>query len=335
MSAPQLSTTYMGLDLVSPVVASAGPFNRRLDKLIEIEAAGAGAVVLPSLFAEEIEAEALAADSVLDTGDAFAEFDSAPLAGLSVSGTASTDRYVELVGDAAEALSIPVIASLNGARPGDWARYGRLLADAGADGLELNLYDVAADPALTAADVEDRHLAVIAEVREAVGGLPLALKISPYLSSLANFAPRARAAGADALVLFNRFYGPDIDLEELTVTPRLALSTRAELPLRLRWAGILAAQCPDLQIAVTGGVHGGADVVKSLIVGARVACTTSAVLDEGPGVIATMLDQLRDWLAARGYGSVDQLRGAMDAHSVDDPAAFERAQYVKVLHSWS
>lgn len=267
MSAPQLSTTYMGLDLVSPVVASAGPFNRRLDKLIEIEASGAGAVVLPSLFAEEIEAEALAADSVLDTGDAFAEFDSAPLAGLSVSGTASADRYVELVGDAAEALSIPVIASLNGARPGDWARYGRLLSDAGADGLELNLYDVAADPALTAADVEDRHLAVVAEVREAVGGLPLALKISPYLSSLANFAPRARAAGADALVLFNRFYGPDIDLEELTVTPRLVLSTRAELPLRLRWAGILAAQCPDLQIAVTGGVHGGADVVKSLIVG--------------------------------------------------------------------
>ena len=334
MSAPQLSTTYMGLDLVSPVVASAGPFNRRLDKLIEIEASGAGAVVLPSLFAEEIEAEALAADSVLDTGDAFAEFDSAPLAGLSVSGTASADRYVELVGDAAEALSIPVIASLNGARPGDWARYGRLLSDAG-DGLELNLYDVAADPALTAADVEDRHLAVVAEVREAVGGLPLALKISPYLSSLANFAPRARAAGADALVLFNRFYGPDIDLEELTVTPRLVLSTRAELPLRLRWAGILAAQCPDLQIAVTGGVHGGADVVKSLIVGARVACTTSAVLDEGPGVIATMLDRLRDWLAARGYGSVDQLRGAMDAHSVDDPAAFERAQYVKVLHTWS
>lgn len=334
MSAPQLSTTYLGLDLPSPVVASASPLNGHLDRLIGIEAAGAGAVVLPSLFAEEIEAEELAADSVLDTGDSFAEFDSAPLAELPVTGTAATDRHVELVGDASEALSIPVIASLNGNRPGEWAHYGRLLAEAGADALELNLYGVEADPARTAADVEAAALAVVTEVKEAVGELPLAVKISPYLSSLANFAPRVHEAGAAALVLFNRFYGPGIDLDELTVTPQLALSTSDELPLRLRWAAILAAQCPELQIAVTGGVHTGEDVVRSLIVGAQVACTTSAVLSEGPGVLTTMLEQTGDWLAARGYGSVDQLRGAMDARSVDDPAAFERAQYMKVLHSW-
>lgn len=335
MSAPRMGTTYLGLDLPSPVMASAGPLTNEPDTLAELEAAGAGAVVLPSLFAEEIEAEAVAANSVLDTGDGFAEFDSAPLADVSLIGSAATDRHVALVADAKQTLSIPVIASLNGTHPGDWSHYGGLLAEAGADALELNLYDVAADPSRSSADVEDGHLKVIAEVKEAVGDLPLALKISPYLSSLSSFAPRAYEEGADALVLFNRFYGPDIDLAALAVTPQLALSTSAELPLRLRWTAILAAQCPGLQIAVTGGVHTGTDVVKSLIVGAQVACTTSAVLTGGPGAVTTMVDGARDWLDSRGYESVDQLRGAMDAHSVEDPAAYERAQYMKVLHSWA
>lgn len=191
MSGPRMSTTYLGLDLPSPVVASASPLNNELGTLAELEASGAGAVVLPSLFAEEIEAEEMAANSVLDTGDSFAEFDSAPLADVPMIGSVATDRHVTLVADAKRTLSIPVIASLNGTRPGDWSHYGGLLAEAGADALELNLYDVAADPARTGADVENGYLEVIAEVKEAVGDLPLALKISPYLSSLSGFAPRA------------------------------------------------------------------------------------------------------------------------------------------------
>lgn len=331
---PVLSTSYLGLQLSGPVVASSGPLNRTVEGLKAVEAAGASAVVLPSLFAEEVEAEEIEASEVLDTGDDFAEFASAPLAEVEQHNVGA-ERHIELVADAKAALGIPVIASVNGSHLGDWARYAAQLVDAGADAVELNLYDLAAEPGRSPEDVEVDYLRVIAGVKRIIGGKPLAVKISEFISSLPYFAVRAHNAGADTLVLFNRFYGPDLDLDSLSVVPTLSLSTAAELPMRLRWVGILSAQLPELEFAVTGGVHSGREVVKSLLVGAQVAYTTSAVLRNGPGAITSMLDGLKEWLVDNEYESVDQLRGAMNASSVDDPQAFERAQYMKVLDSWS
>ncbi|SCQ71481.1 Genome sequencing data, contig C257 [Propionibacterium freudenreichii] len=328
------STNYLGLELKCPVISSASPLNAHVDKLRAIEAAGAGAVVLPSLFAEEAEDEELEAAGLLDSGDEFAEFASSPLVEVD-QGDQGTNRHVLLVQQAKQALTIPVIASVNGSHPGNWSGYAGMLARAGADAIELNLYNVAADPGQSPEAVEDDYLTIITDVKKAIGDLPLAVKVSPFISSVAHFAPRALQAGARAVVLFNRFYGPDLDLEALSVHPTLALSTSAELPLRLRWAGILSAQVPDLQIAITGGVHSGADVIKSLLVGATVACTTSAVLSRGPAEISQMVADMRQWLASHDYESVDQLRGSMNASSVDDPEAFERAQYMQILHSWN
>ena len=330
---PDLSTSYLGLPLSGPVVASSSPPLRTVEGLKAVEAAGASAVVLPSLFAEEVEAEEIEASEVLDTGDEFAEFASAPLAEVDQANV-GTERHIKLVADAKSALSIPVIASVNGSHPGDWARYAAQLVDAGADAVELNLYDLAAEPGRSPEDVEVDYLRVIAGVKRVIGGKPLAVKISEFISSLPYFAVRAHNAGADSLVLFNRFYGPDLDLDSLSVVPSLALSTPDELPMRLRWVGILSAQLPELEFAVTGGVCSGREVVKSLLVGAQVAYTTSAVLRNGPKAITSMLDGLKSWLAENEYESVDQLRGAMNASSVEDAHAFERAQYMKVLNSW-
>ncbi len=333
MTSVDMHTSYLGLELSAPLIASASPLNGHLSSLRQVEAAGAGAVVLPSLFAEEVEDEELQAAGVMDTGEGFSEFASAPLSEVD-NGQTGSQRHIALVSQAKQALSIPVIASVNGSHPGDWATYAAMLADAGADAIELNLYNVAADPALSAESLENDYLTIISDVKRAIGSRPLAVKPSPFISSMSNFAPRALSAGAGALVLFNRFYGPDLDLDTLSVRPTMALSTSAELPLRLRWAGILSAQEPDLQIALTGGVHSGGDVVKSLLAGATVACTTSAVLSDGPQVISRMVDEARDWLSAHGYDSVDQIRGSMNMASIDDPSAFERAQYMRVLHSW-
>ncbi|GAB77516.1 dihydroorotate dehydrogenase (fumarate) [Austwickia chelonae] len=332
-STPNLNTTYLGMDLRSPLVISSNPTTRTVDSLLDLEQAGAGAVVLPSLFQEEVEAEELAAMQLAEVGDSFAEFGSAPLADVDASGL-GTERHLHLVTAAKEALSIPVVASVNGARPGDWARYGKMLAEAGADALELNLYGVNTDPTISAAQVEERYLAIIDEVKQAID-IPLAVKLSQNYQSLSNFAVRAESAGADALVLFNRFLGPDIDLEKLRVVPRVALSTPAELRLRLRWIAILRSQMPGLGLAATGGVHSSEDVVKSLSVGADVACLASSVLAHGPKVITDLLEGLRAWLAAHEYTGVDELRGSMSSSSVDDPGEFERAQYVQAITTWT
>ncbi|SER59596.1 dihydroorotate dehydrogenase (fumarate) [Propionibacterium cyclohexanicum] len=331
---PDLSTSYLGLQLSGPIIASSNPLNRTIEGLKSLEAAGASAVVLPSLFAEEVEAEELETAMVLETGDEFAEFASAPLAEVEQLNTGA-DAHLRLVAEAKKALGIPVIASVNGSQPGDWARYAAQLVEAGADAMELNLYDLPVEPGRSPEDVEVGYLRVIASVKRVIGERQLAVKISEFLSSLPHFAVRARNAGADALVLFNRFYGPDLDLDSLSVVPTLALSTSAELPMRLRWVGILSAQQPELEFAVTGGVHTGEDVVKSLIVGGQVAYTASALLDGGAGALTSMLAELKGWLVEHDYESVDELRGAMDASSVDDPHAFERAQYMKVLNSWA
>ncbi|WP_116113473.1 dihydroorotate dehydrogenase-like protein [Austwickia chelonae] len=330
---PQLGTTYLGLKLTSPVVVSANPLTQHVDSLAELERAGAGAVVLPSLFQEEVEAEELEAMRLMDVGDGFAEFDSAPLAEVDASGL-GTDRHVRLVAEAKAALKIPVIASVNGSQPGGWARYGKILADAGADAMELNLYGVNTDPRLDANAVEHNYLTIIESVKSAID-VPLAVKLSQNYQSLSNFAQRAKDAGADGLVLFNRFLGPDIDLEEFKVVPRVALSSSAELRLRMRWIAILRSQMPELSLAATGGVHSPTDVLKTLLVGANVACVASVLLQQGPHVLTQLVDGLRAWMVERDYASVEQLCGSMSSSSVDNPGEFERAQYVQAITTWT
>ena len=329
---PDLSTQYLGLTLSGPVIASASPLTGRIDSLQLLQEAGAAAVVLPSLFEEEVVAEEFAAADWLDAGEDFAEFAGGPLPDIDLP-ELGVGRHLSLLTQTKDTLQIPVIASLNATHPGSWQRYARQMADAGADALELNLYTVAADPTQDAGDVERAHLAAIAEVAASIE-IPLAVKLSPYYSSLSHFAARALDAGAAGLVLFNRFYAPDIDLTRLAVQPKVNLSDSAELRLPLRWLGILRAQLPPTaSLAATSGVQDAEDVVKALLVGADVACTTSGVLHYGPWRVRQLLDGLSLWLDEHEYESVAQLRGSMSAASVADPSAFERAQYQAIITS--
>ena len=328
-SRADLSTSYLGLPLRGPVIASAGPWTRTVGKLLALQDAGAAAVVLPSLFEEDVIAEELELADLMDTGDEFAEFASPP-APLSSVPELGTTRHLRLVDQAAAALEIPVIASLNATHHGSWEHYARQLVEAGAAALELNLYAIGADPALSAGEVEALQLDIISSVANSVD-VPLAVKVSPYYTSFAHFAAAAVASGADGLVVFNRFYAPDIDLGTLQVEPRLSLSRSDDLRISLRWLAILRAQLAGTALAATGGVHDWSDVVKALLVGADVACTTAAVIKDGPGAITAMVEGVRAWLAEHDYDSVDQLRGSMSAASVPDPAAYERGQYRTIV----
>ena len=329
-----LSTRYLGLELRSPIVASASPLTGDPATVAKIEEAGAGAIVMPSLFEEEIENEEIELAASLDQGtNHFAEaLDYFPEVDTFIG---EGDRYLRSLESLKGRVSIPVIASLNANSVGGWVRFAKLMADAGADALELNLYRISVDRSHTAADIEDEDLDLIAAVRAAVA-LPLAVKLSPYYSAMANFASRAVEAGANGLVLFNRFYQPDIDLDELAVVPRVSLSHPSELRLPMRWTAILRPQLgPQVAIAATSGIHSGEDVVKALMVGADVAMIASAILREGPGKIAQIETEIRVWLEENEYSSVTQLRGSASQGSVEDPATFERAQYIRTLHSWS
>ena len=328
-----LATTYLGLSLRSPVVASASPLTGEVDTAQRIAAAGAAAIVMPSLFEEEIVREEIELNFALEAGsEHFAEaLDYFP--GVREIATAA-DRYVSKFAEIKAAVDVPVIASLNATSTGSWTRYAALLEDAGADAIELNLYHVAADPERSAADVEDEKLSVIASVRGRIG-IPLAVKLSPYFSSTAHFARRAVEAGADGLVLFNRFYQPDIDLEQLDIVPRLALSSPLELRLPLRWIAILRPLLVDASLAATSGIASGLDAAKALAVGADVTMMTSAVLRHGPSRITNVIRELQAWLDEHDYVSVTQLRGSMSHATTDDPGAFERANYHRVLHSWT
>lgn len=327
---PDLRANYLGMELASPIVASSSPVTGKVESLLELQAAGAGAVVLPSLFQEEVEAEELALADLMDIGEGFAEFDSSPV--LTELDDAGPERHLKLMRAAREALDIPVLGSVNGVRPGDWAEYSRMLADAGAQGLELNLFSVNADPGESSAQVEDRYLRIIEQVRAAVT-VPLAIKLSQHITGLSYFAKRVEQAGADGLVLFNRFYGAEVDLDSLSLESKLNLSSPAELRFPLRWIGILRAQC-ELYLAATSGVHSGADVLKALLVGADVACTASAVLHGGPAAITAMIAEITDWLQANEYDSLAQLTGSMSAENIANPGEFERAQYMKVISSY-
>ena len=329
-----LTTRYLGIDLRSPIVASASPLNRDADTVAQIEAAGAAAIVLPSLFEEEILHEEIQLTGALETGSGqFAEaLDYFPAIGDFAD---AGERYLADIERVKARSSLPVIGSLNATSAGGWVRYAALIADAGADALELNLYHVAADQQRNAADMEGADLDVIAAVRAEID-IPLAVKLSPYYSAMANFAALVVAAGADGLVLFNRFYQPDLDLDTLDVVPRIELSHQWELRLPLRWIAILRPQLDAaVSLAATSGIATGSDVVKALMVGSDVAMMASALLRDGPGHIATVEQQLRDWMDGHGYESVSQIRGSASHATSDDPTAFERANYMRTLYSWT
>lgn len=328
-----IATRYLGLELPSPIVASASPRNNDVDHLLELERAGAGAVVLPSLFEEQLVEDSLHLDRLLDAGmEASAEATGGWLPELATYNT-GPDRYLALVAEARRRLTIPVIASLNGVTPGGWVHHAALLEGAGASAIELNLYDVVADARADAAGVEAAYEEVVAGVRAEVS-VPLAVKVSPYFTSLAHTVTALVEAGADGVVLFNRFFEPDIDLDTLEVVPRLQLGTPSDSPLVLRWVALLRGAGIQASIAGSGGVHGGDDALKLLLAGADVAMTTSAVLRHGAGRITEILGGMRRWMRDNEYTGVDQLRGAL-RHRPGADTAYTRAGYVRSLTSFA
>ncbi len=328
-----LRAHYLGLELRSPIVASAAPHNGEPAMAALLERAGAGAIVLPSLFEEEIVAEEIELNRSLEQGtEHFAEaLDYFP----AVEGfVGAADRYLASLEVVKRRIAVPIIASLNASSAGGWVTYARRIEEAGADALELNLYHLAADPTRTAADMEAADLELIAAVRNSVA-IPLAVKLSPYYSAFANFAASAVDAGADGLVLFNRFYQPDLDLETMEVVPRLDLSQPWEMRLPVRWIAILRPQLgPGVSLAATSGVQTGTDAVKGLMVGADVVMMTSALLRHGAEHVATVEAEMRTWLIEHEYESVDQLKGSASQATTEDPSAFERANYMRTLRSW-
>ncbi len=327
-----LRTTYLGLALRSPLVASAGPYTGDLDRIAELERAGVAAIVLPSLFEEQIEHETNEIDRLFSQfHDSHGEAASylPELDGYNT----GVDRYLALAEAATQRVDVPVIASLNGVHIGGWIRYARLLEDTGVDAIELNLYEIAADPSMASATLEAEQLELVALIVEETR-LPVAVKISPFYSTLAAFVVGLQSAGAAGVVMFNRFYLPDLDLETLDVTPRIALSTPEELRLPLRWAGIIRPHV-TMSIACSTGVHSGEDVVKLLLAGADVTMTTSALLRNGTGHVATVEAGLVDWMSEHDYESVDQMRGALAIDAVADPEAYERANYIGNLASYT
>jgi dihydroorotate dehydrogenase (fumarate) len=321
----------MGMTLKHPVVPSASPISQSLDGIKRMEDAGASAIVMYSLFEEQIEGESHLLDHYLSYGsesfaealDYFPEMDSYNV---------GPDSYLDLIQQAKEATSIPIIGSLNGVSTGGWTEYALRMQEAGADGLELNIYYIPTDPAMSGADVEQMYLDVVREVKESVS-IPVAVKVGPFFSSFANMASRFQQTGADALVIFNRFYQPDFDLERLEVAPNLALSTSSELRLPLRWIAILYGRVP-INFALTSGVHTVDDVLKGVMAGADVTMMTSELLRNGVERIGQVVNELTIWMEEREYVSIAQMKGSMSQKNVAEPDAFERANYMRVLQSW-
>jgi dihydroorotate dehydrogenase (fumarate) len=326
-----LSTSYLGLSLPHPIMPGASPLVDDLDTVRELEDAGAAAIVMHSLFEEQITREELGlVHDVYVYDDASAEAMSYfPRPRDYALGP---DRYLEQVRRIKAAVGLPVIGSLNGTTPEGWLRYAQLIAEAGADALELNFYHVATDPRENALEVEQRLLEIVRCIRGAVR-IPIAVKISPFFSSLSNLARELDAAGADGLVLFNRFYQPDIDPEMLEAVPRLQFSTSGELLLRLRWLAILSGRLP-LSFAATGGIHTGLDAVKAVLAGAHAVQMVAALLQGGPKRLAVVRRELSHWLDEHDYDSLRQAQGSMSLMRCPDPEAFERGNYVRILQTW-
>ena len=327
-----LSTDYLGLRLKNPLVPSASPLSRSLDTALRLEDAGAGALVMYSLFEEELHAEdAMMERFLLQAGIGHSEAQGfLPDHGDFRGGL---ERYVEHVQRLKSRLEIPVVASLNGVSLSGWVELGRALEDAGADALELNVYHVAGDARESGEVVEARYLSLLGELRRAVR-LPIAMKLSPFFSSLPNFAGKLERAGAHGVALFNRFYQPDIDLDTLCVVDRLHLSTAEEALLRIRWISILHGRT-GLTLAATGGVHSHEEALKLLLVGADVVHLASCLLEHGPGRLTQILEDMQRWMEEREYQSVAQLKGSMSQKNLSDPSAMARASYLRVLDSFS
>ncbi len=330
----RLGTSYLGIELRSPLVASAGPLTRDPDSALRLEEAGAAAVVLPSLFEEEVIHEQVQLNRALEAGaEGFAEAMNY-FPEITAFQTTS-DQYLASIERMKAKLDIPVIASLNATSIGGWMRFAGQVEAAGADALELNLYHIATDPYLTGFALESNDVAVVREVRETIN-IPLAVKLSPYYSTLASFAREVTGAGADGLVLFNRFYQPDLDADTREVIPRVELSQPWEARLPVMWTAILRSRLePGVSLAATSGIHSGLDAAKALLAGADVAMMTSALLLHGAGHFATVERELVEWMDRNEYASVAELKGSASYLSSDNPAAFERANYVRTLHSWS
>ena len=326
-----LSTTYLGLHLKNPLVASASPLSKKIERVKRLEEAGIAAIVMYSLFEEQIIHESLELDHYLTRGtDSYAE----AMSYLPDSGTYTLlpDKYLAKVTELKKAVNIPIIGSLNGVSKGGWVRYAHRIQEAGADAVELNLYYIPTDPAITAQELEDAQIDLVADVKSSIK-IPLAVKLSPFYTSLPNFTRRLVDAGADGLVLFNRFYQPDFDLEELKIAHTLDLSTSNDLRLPLRWISILHGQL-NTDFALTSGVHTASDVIKAMMSGANVTMIASELLRRGPERVPDILSELQTWINVHEYTSIKQMQGSMSQTSVAEPAAFERANYMKVLSSF-
>jgi len=323
-----ISTTYLGLKLRTPLVASASPLSQDIYNIRRLEDLGASAVVLYSLFEEQLQQEEAELEHRLSAGtDSFAEATS--FFPQPEEFRLGPEGYLKHIDRAKKAVSIPIIASLNGSSVGGWTNYAKQIEQAGADALECNIYFVAADPEISSAEVEQRYLDIVAAVKSAVS-IPVAVKISPFFSNMANMAKRFDEAGANALVLFNRFYQPDINIEELEIEPNVLLSTPQALRLPLTWIGILYGRV-RANLAATSGVHGHEDVIKLLMVGADVTMLCSTLLRNGISHIRRIERGLVEWMEKHEYESVQQMKGSMSQNRCPDPSAFERAQYMKAV----
>jgi dihydroorotate dehydrogenase (fumarate) len=326
-----LTTRYLGLNLKNPLVASASPLSEKVDTVKQMEQAGISAVVMYSLFEEQIIHESLELDHYLNYGtESFAE----ALTYLPDSGRYSLgpEKYVDQVKRLKDAVNIPIIGSLNGVSSGGWIQYAKRIEEAGADALELNIYYLPFDPAITSSKLEENYTQLVKDVRREIK-IPLAVKVSPFLTGVANILQQFAEAGADGLVLFNRFYQPDIDLEKMEVSPSLVLSTSTELRMPLRWVALLYGQI-KADFAVTSGVHNSEDVLKSMMAGASAAMMASELLKNGIKRIPEILSGIQTWMDANEYESITQMKGSMSAQATHQPHALRRSNYIKVLNSF-
>ncbi len=325
-----LTTRYLGLTLPHPFMTGASPLADNLDTVRRLEDAGAGAIVMRSLFEEQLEAQNLPSADHLDwTSEAFGE--SSPLLPEPEEFALGPEKYLEQLARIREAVALPVIASLNGTEGGFWLDYATSIEQAGADALELNVFDVGTDPEVTSSQLEARLVLMVKRLRERIS-IPFAVKLSPFYTALTGVARKIVDAGADGLVIFNRFYEADVDLDKLEVRRSLPLSRTSELPLRLRWLAILSSRV-DTSLAVTGGVHSIQDAIKALLCGADVVQMVSVVLRRGPSVFTALRDQLDRWIEDSEYRSLRQLRGSMNLSRCPDPGVYLRANYIQMLQT--
>jgi len=325
-----LSTKYLGLQLKTPLVASASPLSKKLDSIRALEDAGIGGIVMYSLFEEQIIHDREAFEYVEEFGTNYIAEALTFFPDLSHYNV-GPEQYLNHIRQAKEAVKVPIIGSLNGISTGGWIEYARKIEEAGADALELNIYSIPTDLNVTGQEVEQSYLELVADIRKQVH-IPLAIKLSPFYTSLPHYANQLATAGVDGLVLFNRFYQPDLDIEKLEVKPNLDLSTSQELRLPLRWMALLYGRI-KADLALTTGVHTAQDVIKSVMAGANVAMMASELIAKGPKRITEILDEMQRWMNQYEYPSVHKMLGSMSQKAVDNPAAFERANYMKVLIS--